>query len=163
MVVTINTDASYHPQHKVGAYAFWIVCNQGKMMQSGALRGARDAQDAEMKCIANALYALNKSQFTDVKMIVINTDCQYAIEAIKNKAKHRIGKRMDVVRLCDRIITQLRSKYDIGPMKHRKKSFISWRYVPAHTDGVEKRTWVNNWCDTAAKKALWEMINSKTK
>lgn len=163
MIVTINTDASFHPVHKVGAYAFWIVCDQGKMMQSGPLKDARDAQDAEMKCIVNALYALNKSKFTEVKLIVINTDCQWAIEAIKSKVKHRMGKRKDVVSLCDKIITQLRTKYKIASMKYRKKSFISWRYVPAHTEGTQSRTWVNNWCDTAAKKALWDLINSKQK
>lgn len=163
MIVTINTDASFHPDYKVGAYAFWIVCNQGKMMQSGPLKDARDAQDAEMKCIANALYALNKSTFKGVGYIVINTDCQYAIKAIKEKDKKYIGKRKDVVSVCDKVIFQLRTKYKIKPNKQRVKPFISWRYVPAHTEGEDKRTWVNNWCDKAAKKALWDLINSKPK
>lgn len=163
MVVTINTDASFHPEHRVGAYAFWIVCDQGKMMQSGALKDARHPQDAEMKCIANALYALNKSTFTNVKYIVINTDCQYGIYAIKNKDKKYMKGCEKVVSLIDKIISQLRKKYDIGPKVFRKKTFISWRYVKAHTEGEDGRSWVNNWCDKAAKKALWDLINSKNK
>ncbi len=161
MIVTINTDASYHPEHKVGAFAFWIICNQGKMMQSGDLKLARHAQDAEIKAIANALHALLVSKFTDVKFIIINTDCKFAIEAIRDKKKHRIGKSQDACSQIDKIILKLRAKYDIGPRKNRKKPFIDWRYVPAHTDGVDKRTWVNNWCDSEAKKALWALINKK--
>lgn len=38
MLVTINTDASFHPKYKVGAFAFWVVSNQFKITKSGYLK-----------------------------------------------------------------------------------------------------------------------------
>lgn len=163
MIVTINTDASFHPQYKVGAYAFWIVCNQGKIVQSGALKKGKDSNDCEIQCIGNALYSVLMSNFTDVKYIIINTDNKYAIEALRDKVKRRIKANPSACKMIDSIIGKLRRKYDIGPRKHRAKPFIDWRYVPAHTLGEDKRTWVNNECDRLAKKALWDSINSTKK
>ena len=70
MIVTINTDASFHPEYSIGAYAFWIVCNQGKIVRSGELKKAENSTDAEIRCIANALHCLKRSHFTGISKIV---------------------------------------------------------------------------------------------
>ena len=36
---------------------------------------------------------------------------------------------------------------------------IEFRYVPAHTEGENARTWVNNWCDEQAK--IWRRKREK--
>ena len=44
MIVTINTDASFSIQQKVGGYAFYIVCNRGKILKSGQIKEAEEAE-----------------------------------------------------------------------------------------------------------------------
>lgn len=160
-IVTINTDASYHPQFNVGAYAFWIVCRGIRVVQAGPLKTCIDSHDAEVMAIANALYALLKSEFQGIKFIVINTDCTHAIEAIRDGNKSRYKNSAKAIKKCQNIIKDLKKKYNPGPAKFRKKPFISWRYVKAHTSTETARLWVNDWLDKAAKKALWEQINKK--
>ena len=156
MIVTINTDASFHPHHEVGAYAFWIVCNEAKVLKYGALKSCKNSLDAEIMCIANALTALNNTEinFQFVHKVVINTDCTDAIQGIENKGKYKNKSK----NLDSRIVAQEVMK------KIRKKSShlgFDFRHVPAHRGTTTPRAWVNEWCDIHAKKALWEMINSK--
>src|SRR5690554_1870512 len=106
MWVTINTDASYHPIHKVGAYAFWIVSNQGRIMKSGPLREARNSCDAEAKCIANALHTLLKSDWVGVTRVLINTDSKNTIDAMSG-----IARQKKVHQKMHAILKQLRLKY----------------------------------------------------
>lgn len=161
MTVTINTDASYHPKFKVGAFAFWIVCDQGRIIHSGQLKSVKNSQDAELQCIANALHTLFKSSFTNIEHIYVNTDCQFGIQAITK------GKRMAG---CEHVVSVIKETVSILALKYkdfrtknkskkRFKKFVSWRHVPAHTSGSTKREWVNNRMDELAKKALWSNIN----
>lgn len=158
MVVTINTDASYHSHYKVGAYAFYIICDQGRLMQSGALKQCHNSHHAEIQAIGNALYALLMSKFTKVQYIVINTDCTWAIDSIVYGKK--IGKSGETVKQIHKFISALRAKYQISTRKKIKKPFIDWRYVPAHQEIKTKRQWVNDWCDKSAKQQLWNQINN---
>lgn len=160
-VVTINTDASYHPYFKVGAYSFWIVCEGVRTIQSGPLKSVISAHDAEIQCIGNALYAISKWERKDIKYVVVNTDCQYAIKAVRDNNKEYYKDADVAIRFCQDTIKKLRKKFDIGPAKFRKRAFISWRYVKAHSEGENARLWVNNWLDKAAKKALWDKIKEK--
>jgi len=164
MTVTINTDASYHPTHKVGAYAFWIVCSQGRLVHSGPLKSVKNSQDAELQCIANALHTLWKSSFTNIEHIYVNTDCKFGISAITKGSL--MNNCQETVAAIKKIISQLALKYKDARSGHKSakkfKKFISWRHVPAHTSGSSKRTWVNNKMDELAKKALWESINKKS-
>lgn len=164
MTITINTDASYHPVYKVGAFAFWIVSKSGRVIQNGPLKKVKNSQDAELQCIANALHAIKKLNYKDVKHIYVNTDCSFGIDAILK------GIRMcgcdETVGIIKKIVQELQQKHGYNRKRWRRwgwKSFISYRYVPAHTDGETKREWVNNRMDTMAKEALWQLINSKNK
>lgn len=161
MTVTINTDASYHPVHKVGAFAFWIVCSEGRIIQNGVLKNPVNSQDAELQAIGNALHVLYSSKFKNIEHIYINTDCKYGIEAV-TKGK-RMNGCLETVKEIQRIICKLVLKYNYKKNKKKFKGFISWRYVPAHTEGQNKRQWVNNRMDQLAKEALWNSINSKNK
>lgn len=157
MTITINTDASFHPIHKVGAFAFWIVCEQGRVINSGPLKKVKNAQDAELQSIANALHVVFKSSWTDIKHIYINTDCQWGIEAV-TKGK-RMNGCLETVKKIQTIINHLVKKYEYRRKKSKFKSFISWRYVAAHSEGEDKRRWVNNRMDQMAKEAMWKIVN----
>lgn len=160
-IVTINTDASYHPVFKVGAYAFWIVYQGQRLIQSGPLKECRDSHDAECMALANALYALYKSEFAGVKYIVVNTDCQHALWAIRDNNKKFYKNSEKTVKIARKFLNDLKEKYKPGPRKYRKTAFVSWRYVKAHSDGETARLWVNNWLDKAAKQAIGEGIKAK--
>jgi ribonuclease HI len=155
MIVTINTDASFNSQHKIGAYAFWIVCDEGKIMKSGVLKEALNPTDAELRCICNALYCLLKSDFKNVRKIIINSDALYAF--------CRVGKNSNEVpgRKCSSILRQLKEKY-YKPSDYHKQ-IHEFRHVKAHSGTESKRKWVNDWCDKAAKRMMREKVKNLNK
>ncbi len=54
--LTINTDASFHPEQKVGGYAFYIICDLFKIEKAGKFKAnPKSSIDAEMKCFGNAI------------------------------------------------------------------------------------------------------------
>lgn len=149
MLVTVNTDASYYGIHKVGGFAFWISSNQKRIQQSGLLKSAKSAQEAEIMCIANALYALLHSGITGVHKVIINCDCKWAFNAIKNKAKAGTPER----HAAD-LLKQLKKAHGvIGKPIHE------FRYVAAHTGVNDARSYVNEWCDSNAKRWPRREIN----
>ena len=154
MIVTINTDASFNPDFKVGAYAFWIVCNEGKIMQSGAFKSeVKNPTEAEIKCIVNALNALFKSEFKGVTKVIINTDCLH-FHTYQEKRKKAGDESKEFAKVCQKLIT----KYSL------KRGWIDVRHVKAHSGTDQARKWVNDWCDKAAKimmrKKVTEIKNS---
>jgi len=144
MIVTVNTDASFHPVHKVGAYAFWVVCNQGKILKSGRLKNAKNSTDAEAMAIANALYSISISDFTGITKIIINSDCLPAIQKIKSTAKEPTAYKY-----CYNVIKKIRIKNGITGRRIHE-----FRHVKAHSGTKEPRKWVNDWCDKEAKKHM---------
>jgi ribonuclease HI len=154
MIVTINTDASWHPKFKVGAYAFWIVCDQGRITHAGPLKEASGPTDAELRCIANALHALLKSDFTDIQKVIINSDALYAFGMVGKKKQEKSPGRV-----CADILTQLKRKH--MKVEQRAKPIHEFRHVKAHSGTAEKRKWVNNWCDKAAKRELGKLIHTQ--
>lgn len=157
MIVTINTDASYHHDLKIGSFAYYIVCNEGKKQHAQVLKDARSSLDCEMKAIVNALHVLFKSEFKQIRYIIINTDCKFAINAFKGTHP----RHEDVIKKYHSIVSKLRKKYDIKSRKYMEKPFLEFRYVKAHTIGADNRSKSNNRCDEAAKKVLWQHINNK--
>jgi hypothetical protein len=94
-------------------------------------------------------------------MIIVNTDCKYAINALKdNNKKFYMGADIAIAQVRD-LVKMLRVKYKPGPRKLRTRAFMSWRWVKAHTEGETARLWVNNWLDKAAKEELWKSIKAK--
>lgn len=162
MTLTINTDASFHPDYKVGAFAFWIVCNDGKIVHSGPLKKVLNSQDAELQAIANALYTVLNTRFSQITHIYINTDCKFGIRAV-TEGKMMSGCK-ETVEAIHKYIQQLKEKHGfVDKSGGRKVEFVSWRHIRAHTNGNTKRTWVNNKMDELAKEALWKSINKNKK
>lgn len=157
MLVTVNTDASYHHIHKVAAYAFWIVCNQAKIMHSGPLKEAQDCMDAEIMAIGNALYTLLHSRIINVTKIVINNDSLAAkAQVFKTISKEKLYRKCSL--RVHEIIEQLRIKHE---RPKQKRIQIVFKHVKGHSGKDSPRKWVNDWCDTAAKNAMKELIKKK--
>ena len=143
--ITINTDASFHPVHKIGGYAFYIVCDQFKIQKSGTFKiKPKSSIDAEMMCIANAMHTLlTQPELPEAKLIVINCDCLPSFKMITLKSNNPIGRKVASILRQIRISTSIK-----GVVKPN----YEFRHVKAHTNNNDARSWVNDWCDKEAKK-----------
>ena len=147
--LTINTDASFHPEHKVGGYAFYIICDLFKVQKGGMFKvQPKNSLEAEMMAIANAIYVASKQkQYPKIDLVVINSDCLIAFERIGKTKKDLLGRRIAFL-LAD-------LKKVTGYKKHE------FRHVRAHSGAQDKRSFVNEWCDNEAKKWMKLSIPKK--
>lgn len=148
MLVTINTDASFHPSLKYGAYAFWAICNDWKITKSGVFRKkCLDPDDAEAKCILNALTVVFKSH-KGISKVIINTDSLNAVAYLTNNKEHVRKYRLSPSQRTRfyRLFSEIRKTYQRTP--------IEFRHVKAHSGVNDSRSYVNEWCDTEAKRQL---------
>ena len=153
MLVTINTDASFHPSLKYGAYAFWAICDDFKITKSGVFRKkCQTPDDAEAKCIINALTVILKAH-KGISKIIINTDSLNAIAYLTKDENHirKYGLSMPKMRQFQQCLTML-------PISKTK---IEYRHVKAHSGVKDKRSYVNEWCDSEAKKQLRRLISKQ--
>jgi ribonuclease HI len=160
-ICTINTDASFHPTHKVGGFAFWIVYQGIRTIQSGPLKSVNNSHDAEVQAIANGLYAVLKSKHDKVERIIINTDCKHAIYCIQDKDKKFYNGADEAIKMCHLLIEKLRKRYRPVQVKGKRMRFIEMRYVKAHSEGETARLWVNNYLDREAKRAMREQLKKE--
>jgi len=155
MIVTINTDASFSKKHSRGTFAFWIICNRFKIQNSGILRKKCSRPEiAEFRSIINAVHVLGKQDCKGVSKIIINTDCLNVIHLI-NKDKKAISKyqlQSFGSMLVYRFEEVLRSA-------KLHKVPVEMRHVKSHTGAEDARSYVNEWCDTEAKKQIDILIN----
>lgn len=155
MIVTINTDASFNLKHQIGTFAFWIVSNEFKILKSGALRKKVTRPEiAEFRCIINALHVLFNEDCSRVKKIIVNTDCLNVIHLVNKdkKAIARYGLKSWGIPLVSKL-EELRSK---NPLV--KSIPVELRHVRSHTGIGDARSYVNEWCDTEAKKRMNERL-----
>lgn len=148
MVVTVNTDASYQIQHKIGGYAYWIVYEGQRIKKGGVLKECSSALEAELKAIANALHKVLTLKIIDTYLIIVNTDCIYAIESIAGTRKI---KRPEVEKTVQAIKDYTQMLKGQSKIIKSDRDFIEFRYVKAHSTNKDKRSYVNNWCDKTAK------------
>lgn len=153
MTVTITTDASFHYKYKIAGWAFWISTNNGSIKRSGIFKtNVANPTESELKCIANGIHVLQLSGLNVTKLIV-NTDCMggiqyHAKEKKKNSEKHR-GLR----NASELIKTLLDGKYPE----------VIFRHVKAHNGQPDARSYVNDWCDKAAKMELRKQVKILSK
>lgn len=155
MIVTINTDASFNFKHQIGSYAFWITSDMGRVQQSGLLRKkVSRAEIAEFRCIINAVHVLGLQNWKNIKKIIINTDCLNVIHLLKkdkiNIKKYALASWGTYLTII--FFTALRNHKLI-------KIPIEYRHVESHVDITDKRTYVNDWCDKAAKEVIRKQIH----
>lgn len=149
MLVTINTDASFHPKLKFGAYAFWAISNDFKITKSGVFRKkCVNPDDAEAKCIINALTLILKAH-KGITRIIINTDSLNAIAYLKADKVHvrKYGLFRSKIDQFNPIFKKLKRGID-----------IEFRHVKAHSGVSDRRSYVNEWCDSEAKSQLRKKI-----
>lgn len=145
MLITINTDASVNPQTKEGSYALWMVSNYGRVTKSGRFKTKVDnSTEAEVMAIVNALHLLKSQNYISVTRVIINTDCLHFHKYVYGKRE----RSLKMNKAFSRITQAISSAYGI------KSGWLEVRHVKAHTTISNRRTYVNDWCDKEAKKAL---------
>lgn len=149
MIATINTDASFSPEFKRASFAFWITSNLGRVQYSGVFqREVTNSTEAELMAIINAVHVLAKMRYEDVTTIIINSDSLHSLQALRDSYTKTARKRESKLKdLVDRFFVCINE----SSLKGVKMSF---RHVKAHNDTDSKRTWVNEWCDSEAKRWL---------
>lgn len=147
--ITITTDASFHHGHKVGGYAFIIVCDLFKIRKTGSFKDSLESSnDGELKCIINALHTLLvQEDLPTTTHFVINTDSTYCINQIRNP-NTPLGYSAESY--YNKVVHKLKAE------NH------SIRHVKAHVQGKRtKREDANEWCDSQAKRYMKEAIHNK--
>jgi ribonuclease HI len=150
--ITVNTDASFNPQYKIGGYAFYIVCDLFKIQKGGTFKNQpKTAMQAEMMCMANALYTLLvQKELPSTKWIIINSDCLFSFEKIGRKSQDDIGKK--VAEMLRKVRLRTSHKGVIMPK-------FQFRHVKAHNGTADARSYVNDWCDKEAKKWMRKAVS----
>ncbi len=137
--LTINTDASFHQNYKVGTYAFYIVCDLFKIQKGGIFKKKVDSPEvSEMMAIGNAIAMLSShKELPKVDWLIINTDCLNGANKIK-KGNTPLGHQIHgmLMRLVKKIGA---TKFEL-------------RHVRAHNGKPDARSFVNDWCDKEAKR-----------
>lgn len=142
MNVTINTDASFCHRTKSAGYAVWISSNIGRIKYSGILKECKCSSEAEQQAIANALFLLRKSYLNNgnILRIYLNSDCIPALNMVVKKGGNKAGR-----------YAYNQAKLILSGKVGGMSNFIK-RHVKAHTNAKDARSWVNNWCDSEAKR-----------
>jgi ribonuclease HI len=145
--LTINTDASFHPQYKIGGYAFYIICDLFKIEKSGKFKNIlKSSTDAEMKCFGNAISTiLSQKELPKIKNIILNTDCLSAVSCLTIKKKKTIIE-LEIVDLIEDL-----------KLKTNCQNF-QFKHVKSHNGIADSRSWINNKLDKECKKWMQKQI-----
>ena len=158
--VTINTDASCAQTEKLGAYAFWIVTDEGKIQKAGELKGeVVNSDHAELQSICNAIYTFKHSKFRDIKKVVINTDSQCSIDFLSQKGASKKPHIIKVLKEIRFLMMECCLKY--GFSIRDVDTFFNFKHVKAHNGKKDTRSFVNDWCDKQVKKYLRQLVNKQ--
>lgn len=97
--------------------------------------------EAEMMCMANAISTVNaQKELPEINWIIINSDCMHAFHRIGLKSTCELGK------FIAKELQKLRRR--TGVKMHE------FRHVKAHSGKEDARSFINQWCDTEAKKFM---------
>lgn len=126
---TVNTDASFCPHTKAAGWAAWISIDGGiKIKKSGMFKERpRTSTEAELWAIFNGVWLAAQAGVTS---LLVQSDCKTALA--------HVGRDTMQTRQLHKSLPRVVS--------------ITTKHVKAHRDTDTARTWVNDWCDTEAKK-----------
>lgn len=147
--ITINTDASWYHEQKVGAWALWIRSDRYTIKGAAAFKTMpKDAITAEAQCLVNALDILRKREPDPQGFkLIINNDCLYLHRHIRGELKMRRPEVIVLVRQIRELLEGV--DYEI-------------RHVKAHTNVLDTpKKYINDWCDKQAKAASRALIKER--
>lgn len=133
--LTINTDASFHPQSSSGGYGYIITHTEGRLYGKGKFEfEVTDSNECEFLALLNALKHLTSLSLS-YDVVVINCDNE-TVRRVVNKATPH-----PKFREVSESILQLTSTFPKCYAKH----------IKGHINSKAPRHRANNWCDRASK------------
>lgn len=138
MLVTLFADASYYSETKSGAWACYAISAVDRLTYAGRFtKPIINSSHAELAAIANALHVILPHRLSaGAKRILIQTDCQAAIDWIQN------GQSRQHPAIVDHILETM-EKYGVS---HEV------RHIKAHVGTGDPRAYCHDWCDREARR-----------
>ena len=143
MNVTIICDASYCPDTKVGGYGFWIASERGKRGGKGLIKVQMESSlIAEMVAVCSSLHrAWQLSLIKPLDEVLLQTDCQSAIDIFEGKRGERQGQQLIYVNHFKDCLEE----FGIS---------VRFRHVKGHTNLTGARYYINRRCDKDAYEQM---------
>lgn len=143
MWVTIIADASFCPETKRAGYGYWIASQRGKIGGEGAMSGSVENNiAAEMIALLNGLRAaVSKELILAGDCVLLQTDCQPAIDAFLDKRQTISNQELQLVNGYTKFVKRLELK-------------VRFKHVKGHSENTEAKFIVNNICDRNAKRNM---------
>lgn len=145
MWVTCYTDASWHPDNKVGGWAYALVSNRGRHSKSGRCpKWVKCSNTAEFSAIVAGIYRALR-EWDDVEGVSIHTDSQIAITYLRFypygvpenlKRKDWLGLRRKLWEIIE---------------EHAIK--VKFTHVKGHQRNCTVKAYMNNKVDDMSRKA----------
>lgn len=149
MIVTIFTDASYSETYKRGAWATAMRADDLDVRTSAKIKTVVDDNNlCELMAIANALTVLKRHKKLQDCRVIIWTDSASAIKHIHTDRGFNFYQT--VIRY---IRTQLAQTQG-----YKLRHIQAHRFNENHKEYSKPKYHMNNWCDTAARKHLKEIV-----
>lgn len=142
--VTINVDASYDHEYKVGGYAFTICFEKRRYRSKGIIEidKCKSPEEAEMFGIWQAIaYLQQMNPLPLSKWFIINCDCKGAMRRIESPAQ--VDKAGQII-----------NRIYISTINILSSSRNEFRHVKGHTNNRMARNRANNWCDITARDEM---------
>lgn len=142
---TINTDASYSHKHKRGAWAYWIKGNDNFHVKKAGMfpQELHSSFVAELLTFERALQEINAivpPAHRGAVILYVNSDSTFVLHTVDGTIKSKSRLNQPIIQAIQHIIKDYK---------------IIARHVKAHTGNLEEsRSWVNDWCDRAAKAEM---------
>ena len=143
MWVTLYTDASYHPEKKLGGWAIWLKSAQGRIVRYGRCpKEINGAMSAEIYAAYVGIHMALRD-WTDVEGILVNSDNQAVCRGLWEWSKPTADP------IFNRI--QLKIQQRTKDIKIRTKHVKGHQYFQK-----DVRAYLNNRCDRLSRNYLRE-------
>ncbi len=155
--VTIATDISCDPVHKISTWACYIRHDKGTIKETGQFKEFhKNTALAETYALVNAL-TIAKSNIADwsESEVIIYNEIEYALDPVRTKAGN--------IRLRDKDRSDAIQEIAIPILKEAlswEKEDVKAHYKDWQESGEEKYI-INRWCDKEARRVLKEIRNKK--
>jgi len=146
---TINTDASFSHKYRRGAGAYWIKGDDYSSRKSFMFpQQLHSSFIAELLTFERAFQEVNKLvpvEYRGATILFVNTDSMFVVHTLEGTVKSKSKKNQMIIKAIQHAIKD----YKVIP-----------RHVKAHTDDLsEPRSWVNDWCDRAARSEMGKVLD----
>jgi ribonuclease HI len=157
--VTLYADATFRDscrglplteKQRRAAYAFWLRSDDGRLTEYKVCPAeVCDINQAEIYAICQGMFMAMK-KWPDTKGFYITSDSRHALRRLE-KAPATLTKKGKPVHDVEQ---RLKKKFD--SMVAEYKVELIFRWVRGHGGGHSTPSWLNEWCDSAGRKAFRE-------